>query len=162
MADDLATIDQVTSLGRPLSDAERSLALAWLPVASAIIRARIGTVDARLADGTLSSDLVAYVAAQMIVSALDRPGAGVTQRSETVGPISRSESYDKAAAAGLGLTDAWLAMLLPAVSATAGIGSIRLGVPTYLEPATYLGSSVHPEPTWVTVPESVDVEGGWV
>jgi hypothetical protein len=158
MADDLATIDQVVSLGRPLSDAENNLALAWLPVASAIIRARLGTVDARLADGTLSSDLVAYVVAQMIVSALDRPGAGVTQRSETVGPISRSESYDKANTAGLGLTDAWLAMLLPAVSATAGIGSIRLGLPTYLQ------RPIHPEPTWVTVaqPDSVDVDGGFL
>lgn len=136
MADDLAGIDQVTSLGRPLSDAERDLAFAWIPVASAIIRARVGTVDARLADGTLSADVVAYVVAQMIVSALDRPGAGVTQRSETVGPVSRSESFDKAAAAGLGMTDAWLALLLPAVPATAGIGSIRLGLPTYMDYAT--------------------------
>lgn len=154
---DLATIEQVASLGRPLSPAERELGLAWLPVASAIVRARVSTVDARVAAGTLDAQLVAYVVAQMIVTALDRPGAGVTQRSETVGPISRSESYDKANAAGLGLTGAWLAMLLPAASATAGIGSIRLGLPTYLDPGP-----VHPEPTWVTVPESVEVEGGWV
>lgn len=156
---DLATIEQVASLGRPLSDAERELALAWIPVASAIIRARVATVDARLAAGTVDGSLVAYVVAQMIVAALDRPGAGVTQRSETVGPISLSESYDKASAAGLGLTDAWLALLLPAVSATAGIGSIRLGLPTYLDPCAVV---THPEPIWHPVPESVDVDGGFL
>lgn len=154
---DLATIEQVASLGRPLSDAERDLALAWLPVASAIVRSRTSSVDERLASGALSPDLVAYVVAQMIVTALDRPGAGVTQRSETVGPISRSESYDKATAAGLGLTDAWLAMLLPAVSSKSLIGSARLGLPTYFDRRV-----IHPEPTGVVVPESVDVDGGFL
>lgn len=156
MAENLVTIEQIEAVSRPFTPAERSLAIAWLPVASAMIRARAKTIDERIAAGDMSVDIVAYVVSQMIVTALDRPGAGVTQRAETVGPISRSESYDKATAAGLGLSDAWLAMLLPAVPATAGIGSIRLGLPDYMR------RPVHPVPVWIPQPAEVDVDGGFL
>lgn len=73
----LATPDDVARGWRVLTSTEEDAAAAMIDHASLIVRAKISTVDSRLADGSLSSDLVAAVVASMVRNVMDSPPAGM-------------------------------------------------------------------------------------
>lgn len=90
MADPFATVDDLAALWRPLTAAERARADALLPAASAIIRAEVPDVDARLANESLDAELTKWVACQMVrrvmLSSSDMPP--VSQQQQAVGGVS--------------------------------------------------------------------------
>lgn len=112
----LVTTDDVAGLWRPFTDAELGPATNLINVASAIIRGRV-PVDAMLADGRVSFDVVAFVVKEMIAAAVDATARPVGARtvSDTAGPFSRAVTYETVATAGssMVLTDHLLAMLVP-------------------------------------------------
>ena len=81
---------------KTLSAAEEQLAGVLIRSASQMIRARRPSIDAQIADGTVSGDLVALAVTNMVLRVLRNPGG---LRAETVGPFSRT--YDVTYAAGL-------------------------------------------------------------
>ena len=91
--DAFATHEDVADRWRPLTAAEAVLAdtLCW--DASALLRARFPGIDASIAAGTPSADVVMMVCAGMVRRALIAPSDGVSQQSETAGPFSQSQSY---------------------------------------------------------------------
>jgi hypothetical protein len=107
----LAVIGHVVDQYGALTAAQESLVRSLLRAASAMIRARIPSVDTMIADGRLDPDLVALAATNMILRILRNPGG---LRSKTVGPFSYT--YDTRYAAGqlvFGIDD--LALLTPVV-----------------------------------------------
>lgn len=121
---DLATQDDVESLWRALTGDEIDQVEAMLRYASAILRARVPSVDARIDDGTLDPQVVTDVVASMVIRALRNP-TGITQ--ESIGPVSYSIST-KVGSGYLFLTDDELYLLSPAgLPGTArGFGTIHL------------------------------------
>jgi N-acyl-L-homoserine lactone synthetase len=122
---ELATLDDLEQLWRPLTADEERSADTLLRMASAMLRSSVPSVDARVCDGTLDAQTVADVVAMMVVRAMRNP-TGVKQ--ETIGPVSYS--VDARVAAGYLFIDASeLALLAPRARAGAGgvgVGSIRL------------------------------------
>lgn len=116
MADPLATLDDVEELWRPLSDEEAVRAARLLVVVSAQVRARVGDLDVRIADGTLDPELAAATVVAVVARALQNPD-GI--RQESIGDYS--VTY---ASGGLLLSDADLADLL---SPAPAVAMIRLG-----------------------------------
>lgn len=105
----LATVGDVAELFGPLTVAQEGLVSALLRRASAMIRNAYPDLAARITAGTLSSDLVAHAAVNMVLRVIRNPR---NLRSETVGPFTRT--YDTGAAGGLlVLTDAETALLAP-------------------------------------------------
>lgn len=82
-------------IGRPLSDAERDLAVVLLEDAENLIRARVPNLDARITDGHTRRELVVMIEANAVVRVLRNPGGF---RSETAGDYSYT--IDTRAAAG--------------------------------------------------------------
>ncbi len=105
----LATVGDVVELFGPVTPAQESLIGALLRRASAIIRATVPDLAAKVAAGTLDSELVALAAVNMVMRVIRNPR---NLRSETVGPFTRT--FDTSAAGGLlELTAADLALLTP-------------------------------------------------
>jgi hypothetical protein len=124
----LATPEDVAARWRPLTAAEEDVAAAFIEDASAIVRARVPTVDARLADGSLSGDLVAMVVAGMVRRLMQSPPPGMS--SWTVDDYTE-RFYE--VQASLVLPDADLDLLAPA-GATSGAFTIR---PSYTAPVRW-------------------------
>lgn len=105
----LATPDDVTARWRPLTAAEEALVSTLIDDASRIVRQRIGTVDARIADGTLDPELVAAVVARMVKRVMEDPSGRL--QSWTVDDYT--ERWNEIQA-GLWISDDDLGLLLPA------------------------------------------------
>lgn len=91
----LAATGHVAEQFGELTGDQEVLVKALLRAASAMIRARIPTVDTMIADGRLNPELVALAAANMTLRVLRNPSG---LRSEAVGPFSRA--YDTKYAVG--------------------------------------------------------------
>lgn len=63
---DLATVDDLVTAWRPLTDTESSAAANLLAVASAVIRRRFPTIDTRIATGDIEQVIVTHVAAELV------------------------------------------------------------------------------------------------
>lgn len=83
-----ATTDDVADRWRPLTPDEQNVAETLVSDASAIIRARFPGVD-----GQVDPDVLRIVVAGMVKRALVAPMDGVSQESESVGPINHSLSF---------------------------------------------------------------------
>lgn len=70
---DFAAPSDIEAGWRPLTDAEAAIAPAQLAYASAIIRDEFPDIDARIAAGTLSAELVKFVARDMVKRTLMNP-----------------------------------------------------------------------------------------
>ena len=116
-----ADVDDVQAawLGAPLTDTQLSAAPILLAYASAVLRSRFKTIDARVTSGALDGDLPRLVAVQMVKRVLENPAS--TVESETAGPFT--VRYRDVADL-LTLTDAEIRLLVPA-SKRAGVRSIR-------------------------------------
>lgn len=121
-----ATADDVQAIwtGRTLTAAERDTAELLCRYASAIIRSKVPSVDARLADGSLDPDLPTIVCSSVVIRYMDNPDR-VTQEQESVGPFTRSVTFAAAVAGGLSPTDDELELLAPAKTSP-GVGTITL------------------------------------
>lgn len=73
----LAAVEDIARGWRGLTSDEETVVAALIDHASLIVRAKIPTVDSRLADGSLSADLVAAVVAGMVRDVLDSPPVGM-------------------------------------------------------------------------------------
>lgn len=73
----LATPDDVARGWRALTGDEEDVAAALVDQASLVVRARVATVDARIADGTLSAELVAGVVGSMVRDVMQQPPPGL-------------------------------------------------------------------------------------
>lgn len=94
MADPFATYADVEARWRTLSDAERAAADVLAADASGMIRDRWSDVDARIANGALSSESVTRVVAFMVKRAMiNADSEGLESRSQTAGPFSVSDKY---------------------------------------------------------------------
>lgn len=74
----LAVPEDITGRGHTFAAGEEAAAEQMIRDASLIIRQRVSSVDARLADGSLDPELAAMVAAEMVIRVLDNPPPGVT------------------------------------------------------------------------------------
>lgn len=92
----LAAVGDIVEQSGALSAAKEQLASVLIRAASQMIRARRPSIDAQIADATVSADLVALAVTNMVLRVLRNPGG---LRGETVGPFSRT--YDTTYAAGL-------------------------------------------------------------
>ena len=120
MAAPLAELHDVEAVWRALADDERSTALQLLGFASAVVRHKVPTVDARVAAGTLSDDVVRLVVAGMVARAMRNPDR---VRSRQVGAVS--VTFADPAPLGLDLTGEELALLAARPAAgVAGWGTI--------------------------------------
>lgn len=127
----LAKSDDVEIRWRPLTSDELIKVDTLLDDASAIIRARVSTVDARISAGTLDPLVAAGVAARMVIRVLRNP-TGAIAKSRTIDDATVSETYDREAVrAEMYVPDADLALLAPADAGTAF--TIR---PAYVDPVT--------------------------
>lgn len=118
----LATVAEVAIQYGSLTAAQEGLTKWLLRAASKMIRARYPGIDARIAAGTVDGDVVALVAAAMVLRVLRNP-AGL--RAKTVGPFSYT--YDTTVAAGLLAISADEAgMLVPVTVGARGVGTIRV------------------------------------
>jgi hypothetical protein len=121
----LATPEDVAATWRALTAAEEDVASALIDEASLIIRQRVASVDARIAGGTLSAELVASVVARMVRRLMQAPPPGM--QSWTVDDYT--ERYTEVVAR-LVLDSDDLELLAPA-GATSGAFTIR---PSYTPP----------------------------
>jgi hypothetical protein len=92
----LAAVGDVAEQFGSLSAAQENLGSVLIRAASQMIRGRRPDIDAQIAAGTVSPDLVALAVTNMVLRVLRNPGG---LRAETVGPFSRT--YDTTYAAGL-------------------------------------------------------------
>lgn len=74
----LAAPEDVAARWRVLTAAEEDVASAFIDDASAILRQKVSSVDGRLADGSLSADLVAMVVAGMVRRLMQSPPPGMS------------------------------------------------------------------------------------
>lgn len=122
-----ATIDDVQSYWRPLSDSEEVRVTVLLDQVSALIRHHVPTIDTRIADAKIDPILVTGVAVRTVIDALERPVArGVRSTTQVTGPFTTTVQYDGVDYA-LSLSTSDLHLLSP-VSASSRYGSISLGV----------------------------------
>lgn len=122
MATPLARIGDVEAVhGAALEAEERAAVGLYLPAASAMVRARFPTVDARIAAGSLNASVVAVVVATAVDRALRNP-EGLKQQA--TGSVSLT--YDRVDSTRLYLTDRDVAQLVPTRTGRAVIGTARL------------------------------------
>lgn len=121
MTSPLAGISDVEAAWRPLGDTETAKAGVLLVRASAIVRSKIATVDARLADGTLDDDLVSGIVGDMVARVLRNPEA---VRQKSVGSVS--VAYDTVPGQGLYLTDEELSLLRTSSTRKGPVGTADL------------------------------------
>lgn len=137
----LAAVSDVRQQRPNMTDAEAGLAVFLLRAASHIVRDRYRIIDQQIADGTLSSEVVALAVTNMVLRVLRNPDG---LRARTTGPFSRT--YDTSKAAGLlYLDDTELVMLEPAPSGSSMVAGTIIARPG-LAPApwgirSWMGSS---------------------
>jgi len=118
---DFATVDDIASTWRPLTEQEREAAGGLLPLGSAVIRHRFPSIDSRIDAGHLDPNLVKLVLVQMVIRVLRNP-EGLRVMSLGAYSETRESSPDHL---GLHLTDDEVAVLAPR-SRAGGFGSIPL------------------------------------
>lgn len=120
MADPFATKELVEKLWRPFANAgEETRAIALLATATRIMRAAAPTVDDRIASGQLDAELVADIAAQMVIRVLQNPD-GYRSTTRAIDDYSETNVRDQALSDGaLRLLDSELAVLRGTASAKA-------------------------------------------
>ena len=110
---DLATVEQLEAVWRPLSSQERSAAATWIGWASELVRSEVPSVDSRITSGDLQPGMASMVVVSMVRRAMENP-LGATRMSASIEDYSDSVSF---AAGGDGsalyLTDAERARLSP-------------------------------------------------
>lgn len=127
MAAPLAISDDVVELWKPLTAQETVNVDAMLRYVSALIRAKVPNLDARVSAGTLDEDLVTFAAVMPVKRVLMNQD-GVRQRSENTGPYSDSITVDSAISSGLlVVNDTDVAALLP-VKVRRSFGSINIAM----------------------------------
>lgn len=119
---DFATVADVAARWRPLSASEQLVAAALLGDASAVMRARVPSLDDRVDDDTLDVALPRSVCVQMVLRVLRNPDGLVSEQIDDYG-IRRSES----AAGSLHITDDELALL----TESPGSGGAFTAYPAY-------------------------------
>lgn len=82
---DFATPSDVAARWRPLSAAEVTVATALLGDASAMMRARVATLDDRIGDGDLDATLATAVCVQMVLRVLRNPDGLVSEQIDDYG-----------------------------------------------------------------------------
>lgn len=82
---DLATTADVAARWRPLTAEETTVATALLTDASAVLRARVATLDERVASGDLPAALVVAVCSQMVLRVLRNRDGLVTEQIDDYG-----------------------------------------------------------------------------
>lgn len=92
----LATVGDVAAQFGSMSTAQQGLASTLLRGASALLRARVPDLDARIAAGTLDPSLAALAATNLVLRVMRNP-TGL--RSKTVGPFT--QTWDTTSATGL-------------------------------------------------------------
>ncbi len=122
-----ASVGDVSAQFGTLTVAQEGLVAHLVRAGSALLRLRAAqagqNVDADLAAGRISPDVVALTVANMILRVLRNPNG---LRSETTGPFSRT--YDTTAAAGLlVVTDYDLAAITPAEVVPDGLAGLGIG-----------------------------------
>lgn len=121
---DLATVEDVEALWRPLTTQERTKAQLLLGYASATVRRKVPRVDDRIAAEQLNEDLVTGVVASMVARVMRNPEGWRTE-TQQAGPFQEQNTRDPELASGeLHMTEAELDLLSPD---STGVGSIRLG-----------------------------------
>lgn len=109
MAATFATLADVEDSWRSLAEEEKRPALRKIAQASAILRNKFATIDARIASGDLDPELVLGVVVSMVVRALRNPDG---KRQESIEDYAFTR--DAVTASGeLVLTDAEIALLSP-------------------------------------------------
>ena len=95
MADPFATVTDLESGWRTLSEAEQTRAETLLARASRQIRARRRGIDDLIASGSIDADLVGDVVCAMVKRAMQGPLDldGVGQQSEQAGPFGKSYTF---------------------------------------------------------------------
>jgi hypothetical protein len=128
-----ATSATVAGMWRDLSPAEATQVDVLCRYASAIIRAKVPTVDARVTSGVLNADIPALVCAQMVLRVLRNP-SGIA--AETVGPYSVTYGSTGTEASGrLTLTDEDVALLTGTPAGGRRGTSRRICCPSRFAPA---------------------------
>lgn len=105
-----ATITDIEARWRPLTDAETTTASFLLGDAWEIVTSRVPTVDARLADASLSEGLVVQVVSAMVIRVLRNPEG---KRSEQIDDYAYTRDAS-VAGGGLYLSEEEERLLLPA------------------------------------------------
>lgn len=93
MAESFAKIWDLEARWRPLQASEVQRADVLLSDASAKVRRRFPTVDARITAGDLEAQEVAAVVAGMVRRAMTQPAEGVLSVSQGAGPFSQTQQY---------------------------------------------------------------------
>jgi hypothetical protein len=142
----LAAVGDVGEQYGSMSAAQEQLTGVLIRAASQMIRGRRADIDAQIAAGTVSGDLVALAVSNMVLRVLRNPSG---LRSETVGPFSRA--YDTTYAAGLlVLTADDEALINPvAVPGETPAGPVRMlqaSAPLSISPLTRSG--LRPDGWW--------------
>lgn len=135
MAVNPATVSDITERWRPLTVQEGTVAFALLGDAWALLKHRVGTLEARLdaVPSTLDDDLVRMVVVRMVLRVLRNPD-GVKQRSQTTGPHTDSWTMPSDEPGGLTVTDDDLDLL----AAQTGAGSDAFTIRPALVPADWV------------------------
>lgn len=117
-------LDVEDALGRPLTDVERGAVEHALRLATALVRAEVPALDARLRTGALDVLVVGAVVAAMVARVVRNPD-GARGSSRTAGPFTEYTQWD-ADGVGLQLLEHERRVLLPRPRTARGIGSLRL------------------------------------
>lgn len=104
---DFASSDDVEDAWRSLTEAELAVVDSRLGFISAIIRAKVRDVDARIAAGTLDADLVKYVAVEAVLRKFRNPDGKSEEQIEDY----RYRRDASTAGGSLYLTDDEIALL---------------------------------------------------
>lgn len=142
----LATVEDVQSNFRALTEEEAGLARNALILASALVRSSAARVDDRIADGTLDPEVVKAIVVSAILRALRNP-EGARNRSETVGPFSTSLTFGDDVA-NLALLPSELRLLTASPRGRVnGLGTMRVASGYPSTPPTNLPPPIgrHPE-----------------
>jgi hypothetical protein len=115
-----ATVADVEGRWRPLTDAEAAVAGTWLADASELLRLQVPSIDARVADESVSAAFVAGVVARAVLRVLRNPDGKV---SESIDDYTYRRA-DGVADGSLFIAAEDLALLRPAGSR--GTSSVRL------------------------------------
>jgi hypothetical protein len=94
-----ATPGDVEAIWRPLTDAETSIVLARIELASDIVRAEVPDVDDRITAGSLLASTVRAVVVEMVRRVMVNPD-GDSSVTEQTGPFSTTRTRSRAVAAG--------------------------------------------------------------
>lgn len=90
----LATWEDVQAQWRPLTPAEQGVATKRLDQASAIIRANVPDVDARMADGADYANLVVGTVCDMVIRYMRNPDAKIQEKIDDYSYMKAQTSDD--------------------------------------------------------------------